>query len=417
MTARVRSRTSLKLFYLALVLSSGTTPVSADSIDADATRIFAKARNQVVRLIVAGTARDSVAFKPPVFGTGFFASAGGQLRIFTAAHVVRPNEDWALLSASRVKRDVTHIAETDVGNLRFEPVTAVTYDAVRDIAQVGLGQRSAKVVTLRPDHFSTSEPYYVVSWGRNLDGGEFPYEPYIRRVTYIGQDGENPQLAQFQVDDSTAGFIETESGSPVMAKNGDVVGMLVQRLRRVDITDSGQSKVGLALPVTAISEWLASEDIASVIEPAIVKLASLKFVAELTPTLANMSDLCVFLGKRSAKFQDPEKQPRAADAPFGVLFLRNLDENPADPALLVNAIAVSEKAGAVNVRTRCPDVVQKKDTTGRKDRIAFYGAPYAQITPIFKVRLKEIRKLDYQDDYFYWGVIESVSTAMTRILQ
>jgi len=122
-----------------------------------------------------------------------------------------------------------------------------------------------------------------------------------------------------------------------------------------------------------------------------------------------MEGLCVFLGKRSAKFQDADTQPRAPDAPFGVKFLKAVDENPTNPALLTEPISVSTKAGAVNVRTRCPDIVQKPNTTDRKSRIAFYGAPYAQLTPDFAVRLKEVRKLDYLEDYFYWGVIEAVT--------
>jgi hypothetical protein len=83
----------------------------------------------------------------------------------------------------------------------------------------------------------------------------------------------------------------------------------------------------------------------SALEPAILKLRSLRISAELAPALSNMEGLCVFLGKRSAKFQDAETQPRAPDAPFGVKFLREVDENPANPSLLTEPISVSVKAG------------------------------------------------------------------------
>ena len=400
----------IKFIVLTGAVSSLATSAPSATIDADSLRIFDDARSEVVRLIVGGTARDSVAFKPPLYGTGFFVEIpGGELRIFTAAHVVRLDEDWAPLGAKRVNRDVTHIADTDSGNLRFEPVTAVTYQAGIDVAQVGLGRRTRKAARLKAAAFTTSEPYFVVSWGRNSDGGEFPDQPYIRRVKFLGPDSVNAELGQFQVDDPSVGFIETESGSPVMDKGGDVVGMIVRRVRPPDTTDSGRSQIGLAVPTSAINLWLSSPVAVSAFEPAILKLQRLLVSAALAPALTNMEGLCVFLGKRSAKFQDADTQPRASDAPFGVKFLRAVDEKPTNPALLTEPISVSTKAGAVNVRTRCPDIVQKPNTTDRKSRIAFYGAPFAELTPDFDVRLKEVRKLDYLEDYFYWGVIEVVT--------
>jgi hypothetical protein len=408
------TKTGLSSLIRIIVAMSAVCGVAAGApsatIDADSLRIFDDARSEVVRLIVGGTARDSLAFKPPVYGTGFFVETpGGELRIFTAAHVVRPDEDWAPLGPKRVNRDVTHIADTDSGNLRFEPVTAVTYQTGIDVAQVGLGRRSRKTARLKSAVFTTTEPYFVVSWGRNSDGGEFPDQPYIRRVKFLGPDSVEAGLGQFQVDDPSTGFIETESGSPVMDKGGDVVGIIVRRVRAPDTTDSGRSQIGLAVPTSAINSWLSSPVVVSALEPAILKLQTLRISAALAPVLSNMAGLCVFLGKHSARLQDAETQPRAPDAPFGVKFLRTVDENPANPALLAEPISVTAKAGAVNVRTRCPDVVQKLNTTDRKSRIAFYGAPYAQLTPDFDVRLKEVRKLDYQEDYFYWGVIETVT--------
>jgi hypothetical protein len=409
MSSKTAISSLVAFVVLAGAVSGLATAARAATVDADGLRIFDDAKGEVVRLVVGGTARDSVAFKPPVYGTGFFVGIPtGELRIFTAAHVVRPDEDWAPLGAKRVNRDVTHIADTDSGNLRFEPVTAVTYQTATDVAQIGLGRRSRKTARLKAVAFATAEPYFVMSWGRNSDGGGFPDQPYIRRVRYLGPDTVEARLYQFQVDDPKEGFIETESGSPVMDMDGNVVGMIVRRVRADDATDSGRSQIGLAVPTSAMNLWLSSPVLVSALEPAILKLQSLSINAELAPALSNMSGLCVFLGKRSAKFQNADTQPRAADAPFGVSFLRTVDENPANPALLTEPISVSTKAEAVNVRTRCPDIVQRPNTTDRKDRIAFYGAAYAQLTPDFDVRLKEVRKLDYLEDYFYWGVIEGV---------
>src|SRR5207249_3139356 len=112
---------------------------------------------------------------------------------------------------------------------------------------------------------------------------------------------------------------------------------------------------------------------------------------DLGPVYLPSKTLCVFLGKSSTLAQ---ADVRASDAPFGREVLQTILRNP--NALLRRRLSITREAGAVNIRSRCPDV---------QDGKAYYGSIVSLLDSAWSIKLRNVLPLRYHDDNFFWGVI------------
>jgi hypothetical protein len=110
----------------------------------------------------------------------------------------------------------------------------------------------------------------------------------------------------------------------------------------------------------------------------------------------------VFLGKASALASATLNYP---DAPFGRTLLQQTKAmaaaNPAKASftLFETPLRITPQTGAINIRSRCPEIRGGK---------AFYGSIVAQLTAQSQIRIGSIQPLRYLDDTFYWATVAQI---------
>jgi Trypsin-like peptidase domain len=362
-------------------------PVHAASQTVDPNRILLQARGKVVHLMVKGTAAPGENFSQPIHGSGVIirttaTQPAKRFRVLTAGHVVKADSAWAPLG-SRFNRDVYVIGEYGPGTIEFRPVTGVTVNDQRDIAQVVANPNTALAADVKFAPLSAGQYYVVVSWG--LDGAVVAENAIAKLVKIIGPDTIDPDLIKLEGE-----LLPTESGSPVLDDTGAVVAIVVMR----EISGS-DSRIALALPLTKVANWINGIRSNPVVEPPRQQIQAVREAA----------GLCVFLGKASALNAATLNYP---DAPFGRALLQQVRNaaiaNPMLASLFLNELSevplrIAAQTGAINIRSRCPEVRNGK---------AFYGSVVAQLTPRSQIKVGSVQPLRYLDDTFYWATVTQI---------
>jgi hypothetical protein len=356
--------------------------VHPQSIDVE--QIFRQTRNKVVNLRVVGKAAPGEAFEQPIFGSGVLirtdvTDEARRFRILTAGHVVRPNSSWAPLG-SRFNRDVYITSEVGAGSQEFRPVTGVTVNAEKDIAQVVALPSTPAAADVKSTLLEVDRYYAVVSWG--IEDGRAAERPTAKRVRVLGPDPVDPDLVRLEGE-----LVPTESGSPVFDESGGVVAIVV--MREVSGSDS---HIALAIPVSKVANWIGG------VKSNPVREVSLQPIQQ----VRDAQGLCVFLGKASALMR---ANLRYADAPFGKDFLQSIQK--AQPSnveatgfrLTDALLRIAPETGAINIRSRCPEIREGK---------AFYGSEVTRLTPQAQIGIGNIQPLHYLDDTFYWATVTKI---------
>src|SRR5262249_12483999 len=145
-----------------------------------------------------------------------------------------------------------------MGRVQMEGFRGVALHDSSDIAQV-YGPRNVKPVALVAAALSTTERYFVVSWGFDETYGEPTEEPYVKEIKVINPAANDPPvepglaLVEIVPGQQNAYFKQSESGSPVFNAAGEAVGIMIRE--RVDVA-SGLANRGIALPFATVSDWL-----------------------------------------------------------------------------------------------------------------------------------------------------------------
>lgn len=414
---RLQWRATLIAFSLACFSVSAHAQVTPDSV-------LDSVRNSIVSLRVHGTPRRQQPPEPPFWGTGVIVPAAqGQtrLRILTAGHVVEKDGFWTPTGNGVDRLVFPRVMATGGGTL-IEPFRGVVVHDDWDIAQV-LGPRNIQAARIASASMTGAERYFVISWGR-ADNWEGPTEePYVKEVKVTTAGANDPpvptgMLLLEVVSPEPARFKPSESGSPVFDTDGRVIAIVIKE--RIS-PSGGFSRQGLAVPLSAISPWLVSAE-ARPIEPQPVMIAALATV-ERANFVGSLWNRCVFLGKYSARGLSAEAPRSRADAPFGPAVLQRVVGlfPPEDPREVSDEAATATKElprleefrvpsadRAVNIRSRCPEVLPKPKRTRANERVAYYGASLAVATNKFALWVSKIQRQAYLDDYFYWGVVDKV---------
>jgi hypothetical protein len=359
-------------------------PVNARSQTIDVNKILLQARGKVVHLRVTGTEANGENFSQPIHGSGVIirtsaTDAAKRFRILTAGHVVKADSAWAPVG-SRVNRDVYVIAEYGPGTLEFRPVTGVVVNQLRDIAQVVANPNSTQSADVKNVPLKLGQQYVVVSWG--LDGPVVAETASAKLVKVLGPDTSDPNLIRLEGE-----LVPTESGSPVLDETGAVVAIVLMRE-----VAGANSKVALALPVGEIADWIDGVRTNPVSEPQPQQIQAVK----------DATGLCVFLGKASALAKATLNYP---DAPFGRALLQQTRDkalaNSATASFTLNdtLLRIAPQTGAINLRSRCPDI---------RDGKAFYGSPVTQLTAQSQIRIGSIQPMRYLNDTFYWATVTQI---------
>lgn len=358
--------------------------VSANALDVD--RVLTDARGKVVHLMVNGDVAQGENFKRPIHGSGVVVRTsstdpGNQFRILTAGHVVKDDNSWARLG-TRPDRDVYITTEQSIGAVQLQPVTGVLVNGQMDIAQVVAGPRTAYYAELLAASLEKDQQYVVVSWGLDSTKPRIAEHATAKVATIVGPDQTDPTLVRLRAD-----LVPTESGSPLLDGNGAVVAIVVMREE-----SGGNSSTALALPVRQAWDWIEGVKRQPVREPRPQQLNAL-----VTPPISPsaLRNLCVFLGKSSALARDVIRPP---DAPFGRELLQAVVRNP--NSAIGRSLSVTPEAGAINIRSRCPDIQEGK---------AYYGSIVSVLDRTAAINLRQVLPLRYLDDDFFWGTISEIS--------
>lgn len=400
--------------------------------ETDAERVLNKVRDRVVALRVFGDKAPMADFPqgaPPIWGTGFVIGPLGtnvmdRQRIVTAGHVVQKDAMWAKRGKSPV-RTVFPWVLGQAGRVQVEGFRGVTVHDSRDIAQV-VGPRGMTPILVQPAPMTADARYFVVSWGLDDNWGQPTEEPYVKEIRLANPAAGDPPLEDGSVlveivpGQQFARFKQSESGSPVIDINGFVVAIMIKE--RVDPATDVSTR-GVALPFAVVQTWLDGIEQKAMLEPTKVTISNIGDPNTRSDYLASLPGACVFLGKHSARFVEPGSDRALADAPAGIALLRRVaglfpetapDRVTDENADLARALPEPEflaiaPNGAVNVRAHCPNVVAKPRRKENWERIAYYGTILATADSRLRIRVRQVQRQAYLQDFFYWGLIESVT--------
>jgi hypothetical protein len=256
--------------------------------------------------------------------------------------------------------------------------------------------------------------------------GEPTEEPYIKEVKVVAPTAGDPPmdagltLVEIVPGQSDAFFRQSESGSPIFDAAGQAVAIMIKE--RIDPA-TGVAKRGIALPFVTVSGWLDGVRQSPVNEPFLVAFKEIADVDRRKTLLTRVAGGCVFLGKYTARNLEPNSERALADAPVGISYLKKVvgyfpEEAPEsvsdNDAVLIRQMKEPEllsipPRGGVNIRAQCPEVVPKPKRANERERRAYYGPVVASADSRFQIRIGQVQRQAYLDDFFYWGVVESVS--------
>ena len=353
----------------------------------DKHQILMDALGKVVHLRVAGQQAPGETFTPPIHGTGVVIRTTSndpekRFRILTAGHVVKADSAWARVGMGR-DRDIYITTLGGPGNFEQRAWRGVSVNTQDDIAQVVATPLTQYSAELRSTPLVKDQEYVVVSWGLDAQQ-DIPDLATAQIVKILGPDPSDARLVRLQ-----ASLVPSESGSPVLDKDGAVVAIVLMRE-----VIGGQSSVALALPISQVLGWVDQVKQNPVIEPRPQPLDSFLIdVLKWDVDAGDKPSFCVFLGKSSALNQTDAKPE---DAPFGKELLRAIKESPSSEALRKRPLRVTREAQSVNLRTHCPEVQNKK---------AYYGSVVSVLDSSRTINVRQVIPMRYLDDDFYWGII------------
>jgi len=336
--------------------------------------ILASHRSAVVQLRVQGKKENVPVLS---YGTGFLISTSQGPRIITAGHVVQP-EDWDFLEEKNL---IYYRVAAFGSSLILDPVTdAIVGLPDLDMAQVYLGPFQASTVQIALASPRQGDQLTVLSW-RGW-GGRVRTSATAQRAQVVSVDKDHLVLS--------GSYLVSDSGSPVLNGDGQVVGMLVELSPL-----PGSGTQGLALSVSGLSSFLSEAKASPVDKTPVSALADLRFgyaygysrrrgSATQRRNFVSVTG-CVLLGKRSAN-----ADARSGDLPFGLPVIDSIRNNQKS-SLVGRRLAVRSP---VDLRSKCPTVM---------DDVAYYGSVTARLDPGDTVIPQRILSLNYADDVYYWA--------------
>lgn len=374
---------ALSAAALTASLTSIATIATAVTQTDVANSLLAAHRSAVVQLQVQGKVNNAATSED---GAGFLISTSQGPRIITAGHVVGPDDRWDSIDDRLIYYRVAEFGSS----LILDPVTDAKDDQPQiDMAEVYLDPFQASTLQFSSSAVTQGEPLTVINWrGWGL--------PTARATAQAAQvvrvDGDRILLS--------GSYIRSDSGSPVLNGDGQLVAMLVEASSLPDSTTQG-----LAIPVSKMMPFLSQVTAAPVTKTAVLALADATvyhhwhYHHHWRPSNPDFEGLptsegCVFLGKRSAH---PGGSP--SDMPFGPSLIDVLRNSETRARLVRRRLAVRAQ---VNLRSKCPTVV---------NGLAYYGAVTAYLAPRDTVIPSEILALNYSDDVFYWADGLAVGTS------
>jgi hypothetical protein len=345
-----------------------------------ANSILVQHHSAVVQLQVQGKINNASNVEN---GTGFLLSTAQGPRIITAGHVVGPDDRWDSLDDRLIYYRVSMLGSS----LTLEPVTDAKVDLPQlDMAQVYLDPFQAPTLQIAAAPAKLGEQLIVLSW---RGWGSLTTRPTAQNAQVLQSDNDRLVLS--------GSYVRSDSGSPVLNGDGQLVGMLIEA---TSLPSSGTQ--GLALPVAELMPSLSQAIASPIGKTPVLALADLAKQSEwgwMPGPQSKSAQLpekegCVFLGKRSAS-----ASAALSDMPFGASLIGSLRNNEARDRLVGQRLQVRTE---VNLRSRCPTVM---------DGIAYYGAVTAHLEPLDTVIPTKIAALNYLDDVFYWAEASAIATS------
>jgi len=267
----------------ARVIILGTNLLVASAINAQSLSptklrgIVEHAEPCIVQLSVVGTkdGRD-VAMQR---GTGFVIRTNADAKIVTARHVVGFDEEFDLVPGAVTlrKRDIALRVVNTYGSAAVGPYHAARASREVDVALVYVDNGPKDCLTLSRVRPVFDDELVVMTWP---SGDSRPSNVRVRVLRSVADDGDLVRLDHE--------FHESQSGSPVLDANGNVVAVLLVRNHA-----PGAEGYSAALPVTVFQNWIPDAVYAApvVVETTVEKRSGMKN----SGTMANFSafyELC-----------------------------------------------------------------------------------------------------------------------------
>jgi hypothetical protein len=221
--------------------------------------IFERSEPCIVQLSVRGTkdGRDV----STVLGTGFIIRTTTDAKIMTARHVVGLDEDFDPVpgTVSLRKRDIALRVVSAYGSAAVGPYHAARASRDFDIAQIFVDRGPKDCLSLSHLRPALDDELVVLTWAV---GDARPSNVPVRVLPSVAEDGDLVRLDHE--------FHESQSGSPVIDGNGNVVAVLLVRDHV-----PGAEPFSAALPVAAFQNWISDAVYAApVVEEATVEKRS-----------------------------------------------------------------------------------------------------------------------------------------------
>ena len=345
-----------------------------------ANSILVQHRSAVVQLQVQGKINNE---RNAENGTGFLLSTAQGPRIITAGHVVGADDRWDSIDDRLIYYRVAMLGSS----LTLDPVTDAKVDLPQlDMAEVYLDPFQASTLQIATASAKLGEQLTVLSWR----GWGSPTTRVTAQSAQVLQS-DNDRLVL------SGSYVRSDSGSPVLNGDGQLVGMLIEA---TSLPSSGTQ--GLALPVAKLMPALSEAMASPVGKTPVLALADIPDRPEwgwMPGSQQKSAQLperagCIFLGKRSASIPG-----RPSDMPFGASLIGSLRDKQTRDGLVGEHLQVRTE---LNLRSRCPTVV---------DDIVYYGAVTAHLQPLDTVIPTKISALNYLDDVFYWAEASAIATS------
>lgn len=211
------------LISFALFLLACSKACAQSEPKANAQGLLDRIRSAVVKIRVVGYVQGKQTTES---GTGFVIQTTKGLRVVTAGHVIGRNDKW-----DDVTTRLIYIKWAAYGSaIEPEPVIEAEVQDSPDLAQVYLDPFPISPLSFaRPVPLASSNTLYVVSWPRSERKAQIQDAIAISEADRLVLSGD---------------YDPSDSGSPVLNSQGELVAMLIERSKLND----GSTR-GLALPI------------------------------------------------------------------------------------------------------------------------------------------------------------------------